>query len=65
MRFGRKDICIVSFIGILTGCYVVNIGQGILDSLPLAPYVMISAGFVALLGIILMLRPLIKEKSPE
>jgi hypothetical protein len=65
MRFGIKDICIVSLIGVLTGCYIVKIGRGTLDSFPINQYLVAAAGAIAALLIILMIRPLIKQESSD
>ena len=65
MRFGIKDICIVSFIGVLTGSYIVKISRDTLDSLPLSHYLVATAGAIAALLIIRMVKPLIKQESPD
>lgn len=65
MRFGIKDICMVSFIGLLAGSYIVKIGRSTLDSLPFGHYLAAAAGIIAALFIILMVRPLIKQESAD
>lgn len=65
MRFGIKDICVVSFIGLLTGCYIIKISKHILDGMPFSDYLMGTVGLVAALFIILMVRPLIKQESAD
>jgi uncharacterized membrane protein YeaQ/YmgE (transglycosylase-associated protein family) len=65
MRFGSKDICIVGFIGILAGCYLVKVSRDALDNLPFSHYLMAIVGAVAALFIILMIKPLIKQESPD
>lgn len=65
MRFGIKDISIVSFIGLLAGCYVIKIGRGVLDSLSISPYLVAAVGAIAALLIIRMVKPLIKQESPD
>jgi hypothetical protein len=65
MRFGIKDICIVSFIGLLTGCYITKITRSILDSMPFIDYLIGGVGLIAAVLIILMVRPLIKQESPD
>lgn len=65
MRFGIKDICIVSFIGVLTGSYLVKISRSTLESLSLSHYLVAAVGAIAALLIILMVKPLIKQESPD
>lgn len=65
MRFGIKDICIVSFIGALTGCYMIRIGKDILKGIPFIHYLMGGLGIVAALSIVLIIRPLLKQESPD
>lgn len=65
MRFGIKDICIVSFIGVLTGRYIVSISRNTLDSLPFGHYLMGIAGAIAALFILRMVKTLIKQENPD
>jgi xanthosine utilization system XapX-like protein len=65
MRFGIKDICIVSFIGLLTGRYIIKIIKSILDSIPFINYLVGAIGLIAAVFIILMVRPLIKQESSD
>jgi uncharacterized membrane protein len=63
MRFGKIDIWIVSFIGAFTGCYIMKVGRSAVDHLPFAPYIVLIAGLLALLGVRRMLRPLLEQRS--
>jgi hypothetical protein len=48
MRFGKIDIWIVS--------------RSAIDHLPFAPYIVLIAGLLALLGVRRMLRPLLEQR---
>lgn len=65
MKFGIKDIGIVSFIGLLTGRYISRIGKYMLDKLPFADYIMATTGAIAALFIIILIRPLLKQQSSD
>lgn len=65
MKFGIKDIGMVSFLGLLTGRYISKIGKYILDKLPFGDYVMAAAGAIAALFIVLMIRPLLKQQNSD
>jgi hypothetical protein len=65
MRFGLKDIAIVSIIGVLTGCYLVKAFRVIVDKLPYTHYIMGTIGIIAAMFIILLIRPLVKQESPD
>ncbi len=66
MRFGIKDICIASFLGVLAGFNIIRVSRRRLDSIPFIHYVIGLIGIAAVLAIVALIRPLIKqEKAPN
>ena len=63
MRFGIRDICIVSFLGTLAGFYIIRVSRSTLDGIPFIHFVIGSIGVAAILAIVAMIRPLIKQGS--